>query len=89
MQTVVQDRLPTYSWEDLHFLLWLKTPTYFFGLFLVNPKTSRWYCGLRVRLGGVLPMLFLHPMEQDFARGWRQRQSPQQCCQQGLPVPRN
>lgn len=36
MQTLVQDSLPVYSWEDLHFLLWLKTFFFFFG----NPKTE-------------------------------------------------
>lgn len=30
MQTLVQDSLPVYSWEDLHFLLWLKTFFFFF-----------------------------------------------------------
>lgn len=29
LQTLVQDHLPPpYSWEDLHFLLWLKPPTF-------------------------------------------------------------
>lgn len=37
MQTLVQDSLPVYSWEDLHFLLWLKT---FFFFFFGNPKTE-------------------------------------------------
>lgn len=28
--TLVQDGLPSYSWEDLHFLLWLKPSPHFY-----------------------------------------------------------
>ena len=28
LQTLVRDYLPPHSWEDLHFLLWLKPPTF-------------------------------------------------------------
>lgn len=39
MQGLVQNGLPSYSWEELHFLLWLKLfPG--FVLFLGTPKTE-------------------------------------------------
>lgn len=33
MQTLVQNSLPSYTWEDLHFLLWLKPSLDFFFFF--------------------------------------------------------
>lgn len=33
MQGLVQNGLPPYSWEELHFLLWLKLSPGFFVLF--------------------------------------------------------
>lgn len=44
MQRLVQDGLPSYSWEELHFLLWLKLSRGFFlfvfVLFWGTPKTE-------------------------------------------------
>lgn len=41
MQTLVQDSLPVYSWEDLHFLLWLKT-FFFFLVILKQRQVMLW-----------------------------------------------
>lgn len=38
MQTLEQDGVPSYRWEDRHFLLWLKPSPHFLFLFLVNHK---------------------------------------------------
>lgn len=69
MRTLVQDGLPSYSREDLHFLLWLKPSPHFLFFFsfwfLVNPKTDAGCpVGWGRNLGRDLPVLCLQPPEQ-------------------------